>query len=380
MTGRAPPPAPGTLAQLFFEAAERYDKPDAFQVKRGGAYRQIAHREIVERVRHVALGLGAIGIRAGEPVAILSENCPEWAIADYACLTGGYPNVPLYPTLPAERLFPMLCDSGVVAAFVSTGDQARKLVGLRARVPALRCIIGFADTPLEGADLTLAELEARGRTADTGDAAARYRAAADAVRPDDVATIIYTSGTSGEPKGVMLTHDNIYSNVAAARRVLEFSGDDICLSFLPLSHIFERMGGHFLMYAVGASICYAESLGALLQNFAEVRPTFVMAVPRIYEKVYATAWQRAAMGGAVTRVLFRWARRVAERWTDTRVREGGGGGGAGPGRGSRRSTRRSTGCCSGRCARAWAGGSAISCPAVRRSRRRSTSFFTRRVW
>lgn len=313
------PAAPGTLARLVFEAAERYDKPDALQAKRDGAYRPISHRVVLERMHHVALGLAELGIGPGERVAILSENRPEWAIVDFACLTSGRPSVPLYPTLPAERLRPILCDAGVVAAFVSTAEQARKLASLRAELPTLRTVIGFAAEALAGADLSLEALEARGRAASTPERMAAYRAAAFAIRPADVATLIYTSGTSGEPKGVVLTHANIFSNVAAARTVLDFPGNDVCLSFLPLSHIFERMGGHYLMYAVGASICYAESQAMLVQNFAEVRPTFVMAVPRVYEKVYAAVRQRATAGGMLSRAVFRWARSVATRWTDARA-------------------------------------------------------------
>jgi long-chain acyl-CoA synthetase len=311
-------PAPGTLAQLFFDAALGYDKPDALQVKRDGAYRPISHRTLLERVRHVAFGLAAIGVRPGDRVAILSENRPEWAIADFACLTSGIPNVPLYPSLPAARLLPLLSDSGVVAAFVSTPEQVRKIAALRAQVPALRSVIAFTEAVPDGADLTLSDLEALGRARDGPEAAARYRDAARAIGPDDLATVIYTSGTSGEPKGAMLTHDNIASNVAAARTVLDFPGNDVSLSFLPLSHIFERMGGHYLMFAVGASICYAESLVSLSENFAEVRPTFVMAVPRIYETIYAAAWQQATTRGVLARTVFRWACAVATRWTDVR--------------------------------------------------------------
>jgi long-chain acyl-CoA synthetase len=314
MTG----PVRGTLAELFFDAVLRYDKPDALRVKREGAYRPISHRTLLERVRHVAFGLAAIGVRPGDRVAILSENRPEWAIADFACLTSGIPNVPLYPSLPATRLLPLVCDSGVVVAFASTAEQVRKLATLRAQTPALRAIVAFTDATPEGADLTLAELEALGRARDDSAAAERYRAAARAIGPDDLATIIYTSGTSGEPKGALLTHDNIASNVAAARTVLDFPGNDVSLSFLPLSHIFERMGGHYLMFAVGASICYAESLVTLKEDFAEIRPTFVMAVPRIYETIYAAAWQQATARGVVARTVFRWGCDVATRWTDAR--------------------------------------------------------------
>ncbi len=312
-------PAPGTLTALFFDAAERYDKPDALQYKADGAYRPISHRTLLERVRHLALGMCELGIQRGDRVAILSENRPEWAIADYACLTAGVIDVPLYATLPAEYLVPMLVDSDAVAVFVSTAAQAAKLAAIRDRVPAVRCVIGFATAPIEGATFTLADVEARGAAVDSPERAAQYRAQALSVAPDDLATIIYTSGTSGEPKGVMLSHDNIHSNVAAARTVLPFIGNDVCLSFLPLSHIFERMAGHYLMYAVGASIAYAESIETLVANFGEVRPTFVMSVPRVYEKVYGAALHKALTGSRLTRAIFRWARRVGEAWADAKL-------------------------------------------------------------
>jgi long-chain acyl-CoA synthetase len=311
-------PAPGTLTQLFYEAVERFDKPDALQYKRDGKYRPISHRELLTRVRHVGQGLLQQGLRTGDRVAILSENRPEWAIADYACLTIGITDVPLYPTLPADQLTPMLYDSGAVAVFVSTAAQAAKLTAIRSQLPALRRVISFEEEPLPGVDLTMSELESVGAAEDATGAAQRYRDRALAVRPDDLATIIYTSGTTGEPKGVMLTHDNIYSNVAAARTVLPFLGNDVSLCFLPLSHIFGRMADHYLMFAVGASIAYVESIDTLLANLGEVRPTFMLAVPRVYEKVYAGVLQQAHASPLRLR-LFNWAIAVANEWADGRL-------------------------------------------------------------
>jgi long-chain acyl-CoA synthetase len=234
----------GTLNQLFFQACEQYDKPDALQVKIDGAYRPISHRTLLERVRRTALGLQEIGVRSGDRIGLLSENRPEWAIADYACLSACVADVPIYPNSTPDQAAYILRDSGSVAIFVSTAEQAAKIAQIRRQVPTLRHVIGFDTQKGPGVDLTLAELEARGAAAETPERIAGYRKAADAVRPGDLATIIYTSGTTGDPKGVMLTHDNIFSNVRAARAVVPFAGEDICLSFLPLSHIFERMAGH----------------------------------------------------------------------------------------------------------------------------------------
>jgi long-chain acyl-CoA synthetase len=318
-SGGPRPGSPGNLNQLFFTAVERYDRPDALQVRVNGRFEPISHRMLADRVRRTALGLRALGIAPGDRVGILSENRPEWAIADYACLTAGLTDVPVYPTLPADQITHILKDSGATAIFVSTADQAAKVAAIRAQLPALRHVIGFGATRCDGCDLTLDEIEARGAVEDTPERAARYRQDAIAVGPDQLATIIYTSGTTGAPKGVMLTHDNIFSNVQAAMKAIPFQGEDTALSFLPLSHILERMAGHYLMFAMGASIAYAESIDTVPANLQEVRPTLVISVPRLYEKMYARVLENALAGGAVKKRIFFWARRVAEQWADEKL-------------------------------------------------------------
>ncbi|HEX5577358.1 MAG TPA: AMP-binding protein, partial [Gemmatimonadaceae bacterium] len=315
-----PAPKPGTLNEIFFEAIERHNKPDALQFKRGGRYEPMSHREILQRVRHCALGLATLGVKRGDRVAILSENRPEWAIADYACLTSGITDVPIYPTLPPDQIAYILNDAGCAAIFVSTPEQAQKIAGIRSQVPSLTNVVSF-DEVGPSADLTLGQLEGRGAAIETPQAIADYRAGADAVEPDDLATLIYTSGTTGNPKGVMLTHNNIRSNIEAVRYKLPFRGDDTSLSFLPLSHIFERMGD-YLMFAVGSSIAYAESLDTVPVNMAEVRPTIVFSVPRLYEKMYARVLQNALSGSAIKKRIFFWARDVAEKWADVKLAGG----------------------------------------------------------
>jgi long-chain acyl-CoA synthetase len=310
---------PGTLNQLFFEACEQYDKPNALQYKAGGAWRPISHRTLLERVRRAALGLQEIGVRPGDRIGLLSENRPEWAIADYACLTACVADVPIYPNSTPEQAGFILRDSGSVAIFVSTADQAAKIAQIRRQCPTLRHVISFDTQRHPGVDLTLAELEARGAAVDKADRLAAYRKSADAVRPGDLATIIYTSGTTGDPKGVMLTHDNIFSNVRASRAVVPFAGEDTCLSFLPLSHIFERMAGHYMMLDTGTSIAYAESMEKVRDNLPEIRPTLVLSVPRLYEKMYAAVLEKALSGSFVKKQIFFWARRVADRWADMKL-------------------------------------------------------------
>jgi long-chain acyl-CoA synthetase len=313
-----PRPAPGTLTQLFFDAIGKFNRPDALQVKIGGTYRPISHADVLTRVRHAARGMAGLGAKRGDRVAILSENRPEWAIADYACLTAGFADVPVYPTLPADQIAYILKDSGAVGMFVSNREQAEKIKEIRSRVPGLQWVISFDELgPL--ADMSIATLEGRGAAGETKETTDRFRSEALSVKPDDLATLIYTSGTTGEPKGVMLTHDNIYSNVMAAMKAIPFDGRDVGLSFLPLSHIFERMAGHYLMFATGTSIAYAESIDTVPINLAEVKPTLVLSVPRLYEKMYARILETALTGSFIKRRIFFWAKGVAERWANEKL-------------------------------------------------------------
>ena len=312
-----PRPAPNTLTQLFFDALDRWRHPAAYQVKRDGRFTPVSGAEVERRAHRIAAGLRAAGLAPGDRVCILSENRPEWAFADWACLTARLIDVPIYPTLPAEQLPPIVADSGARAIFVSSEAQAAKVAQVRGQLPALEHVISFTPARVSGADLTLDELEARGGATDDAAAIASWRADALTVRPDDLATLIYTSGTTGVPKGVMLTHDNLASNVAAGRALLPFSPDasDVALSFLPLSHVFERMGD-YLFFVTGTSIAYAESFDAVPFNLSEVRPTICFSVPRLYEKMYARVIENALQGGPLKRAIFNWARATAFRRAD----------------------------------------------------------------
>ena len=310
-------PRPRTLPELFFDAVEQYGAhPAAFRYKAGGAWRSVTHREAAERVQALSLGLRELGIGQGERVAILAETRLEWALADYACLCARATDVPIYPTLPANQVEYILRDSGAAAVFCSTAAQVEKIHAVRGGLPSLRHVIAFEPAAGVAGVLALADLEARGRA--PAAAHPRFREEALGVRPDELATLIYTSGTTGQPKGVMLTHANICSNVSATVDVLRVSGRDSCLALLPLSHIFERMVDYYFFH-VGVTINYAESVDAFGQNLLEVRPTVVVAVPRVYEKVYGRVLENALTGGAAKRRIFLWAKRIGERWAAHRL-------------------------------------------------------------
>ncbi len=315
-----PRPAPGTLNRLFFDAMAAYDRPDAMNVRVGpGRWQAISHRETERRVRHLSLGLVELGLKPGDRAALISENRPEWALTDWACLTGRLADVPIYPSLPAEQVAHPLNDSGAVIVFVSSEAHAAKIAAIRAQCPALRHVITFTSELVPGADLTFAEVEARGASVDSPERAAQWKAAALAVQPGDLATLIYTSGTTGLPKGVMLTHDNVFSNVQGSLTRLPFDhGHEVSLSFLPLCHIFERMGD-YCYWSIGAAIHYVESFDAVPICLQEVRPTFAMSVPRLYEKMYARVFENALASGAFRKRIFFWARAVADRWADEKL-------------------------------------------------------------
>ena len=311
----ASPPDPTTLNELFFSSLDRFGaRPVMLRWKESGAWREMSYQELLARVQALSLGLADLGVRPGDRVAILSENRPEWAITDYACLTARCADVPIYPTLPAKQVEYILRDSNSVALFASSRELLEKAQAGRARLPALRHVIAF-DAALAGGEvLSFESVLERGRRLE-GRAAA-WRAEALRVVPDDLATQIYTSGTTGEPKGVMLTHRNITTNVVAGIRILPLTPDDECLSFLPLSHIFERMAGHYCMMLAGTLINYASSIDAVAAEMLERRPTVVLSVPRLFEKIYARVLEGAMSGSAVKRAIFTWARRKGERWVD----------------------------------------------------------------
>ncbi|HMA44796.1 MAG TPA: long-chain fatty acid--CoA ligase [Gemmatimonadales bacterium] len=303
----------GTLTELFFTAVDRYagNRAAALRAKVGGTWRAITHRELGDRVVAVSLGLREIGIAPGDRVSILAETRPEWAIADYACLCAQAADVPIYPTLTARQTEYILKDSGAAAVFCSTAEQVAKVAEIRRNLPALRHVIVFDAGAKRDGVLTLDELEAKGRA--VAGAHPRVREEALAVPSDAIATLIYTSGTTGDPKGVILTHHNIWSNVQGGLQALPLQPTDECLAMLPLSHVYERMVDYTLLSA-GVIINYAESFDKVAQNLGEVRPTIVLSVPRLYEKVYARVLENALSGSGLKRRIFLWAKRAGEDW------------------------------------------------------------------
>jgi long-chain acyl-CoA synthetase len=307
-----------TLCEIFYHSVDTYRKPDHLRVKRGQSWGDISSEEFRRAVEELSMGLRALGVEKGDRVALLSENRPEWAYVDLATLCAAAVDVPIYPNLPPAQVLYVLSDSQAKVAFASTAAQVKKVTEVRAKAPHLRHVIRFDDPPQEGT-LSLDEVRARGREALAADREAVKRRAAE-VAPENLATLIYTSGTTGDPKGVMLTHDNIVSNVHGALAAFgDFGPSDVALSFLPLCHIFERMGGHYLMLQQGVTVAYAESVEKVPANMTEVRPTLMLSVPRLYEKMYARVREKVAADSALKQRIFRWALGVGRQVFQGRV-------------------------------------------------------------
>jgi long-chain acyl-CoA synthetase len=295
----------GTLAGLFLNAVDTYDKRSAQLVRGADGWQSISHRELLGDVVTTVGALDALGVRRGDRVALLSENRPEWALVDYAVICAGALTVPLYPTLPANQVAFIVRHAGARVIFVSTAEQAAKIEQVRSELPDLEHVHVFDGAAAGGGAFRDLLESARGRVTEQD-----VRARAAEVRPEDTATIIYTSGTTGEPKGVMLTHRNLYTNTQAVSRLVTYGPGDTALSFLPLSHVLQRMVD-YMMFGAGVTLAYVESIDDVARALVEVKPTIAVAVPRVYEKLYAKIL--AAEG--LKRRLVLWARQVALDWS-----------------------------------------------------------------
>jgi len=307
---------PTTLNELFAEALARYgSRADVLHSRREGRWVALSADALADRVRTLAVGFYAEGIRPGDRVALLSENRPEWTLSDLALLALGAVDVPIHATQAPTQVAHILRDSGARMLVISTGEQWRRVREVVARVESVEKVIAFeaiADERL----LPFSRLLEMGRQgmAREPDLYDRLRRA---VRPTDLATVLYTSGTTGDPKGVMLTHGNITSNVLAALRVLGYSARDVVLSILPLSHSFERMAFYCYLYS-GMSIYYAESIEKVAENLRDVRPTVLVGVPRLFEKMRERIWEASLALPMVRRRLVLWGLRVGQRYQRAR--------------------------------------------------------------
>lgn len=307
------PDEPQTLIDVFTRAARVHNRPDALNYKNHGRWVSISSDEMLARSKHIAAGLHAIGVRHGDRVALLSDSRVEWTLTDAGCLFASAVDVPIYPTLTPPQVRYILQDSGASALFLANREKFLELKEILAECARVEHVIFFDAAGVTEADgLTLAQLEQQGRELEQNDPGLIDRMASETT-PDDLATIIYTSGTTGEPKGVMLTHANLVSNLIDSCGHLSIGEEDTVLSVLPLSHVFERQAMYMYLHH-GMAVYFAESLQTVASNLREVRPTLLVGVPRMFEKIYQRIRERAAEAGKLTAAILEWSVSVAREY------------------------------------------------------------------
>jgi long-chain acyl-CoA synthetase len=302
-----------TLNERFIEIVERRGPHTAFKVKRNGVWESFSFDWGLEQAAKTAFGLKSMGFETGSRIAILSENRPEWATTDYGAMAAGLVGVPLYTTLIGDQIAYILHDAETKVVFVSSMEHLSTVLSIREKVPSIEKIVVFYPENLHEDDvvISLDTLKFLGE----GHSREEFIEMSRQTEPEDLATIVYTSGTTGDPKGVALTHHNFMAEFDAIRPTVEGNEGASLLSFLPLSHILQRVVDSFSLLH-GFSLAYAESLETLGENLREIRPTHIVAVPRVYEKIHGRIHAGVQQGSAVKRALFNWAIKVGRRMSN----------------------------------------------------------------
>jgi long-chain acyl-CoA synthetase len=299
-----------TIPEMFLQAVQEYTDKMAYFEKKEGEWKGYSFGEVGHLVERFAGGLSHLGVKKGSKVAILSTNNPRWAISDYAITGLGAVAVTVYPTLIASQIKYIIDDSDAEYVITEDSEQTEKILSFISDSPGLKGIIAMDDARdpdkqilsfQEVLELGSDQIEMKGFS---------YQEASKQVDPEDLLTLIYTSGTTGNPKGVMLVHRNLVSNIYAGYDALDINPGEVFLSFLPLSHSFERMAGHFTGFSKGCTTYYAESVETVAANMLEVRPTIMVAVPRLYEKIYGKVLDKVSKDPALRQKIFWWAIKV----------------------------------------------------------------------
>lgn len=308
-----------TIPHLFKYLTDEYGKGTGrfiLKHKVDGNYVGITYDQMREETELFSLGLAYLGIKKDDKVSIISENRPEWVYSDFAILGLGAIDVPLYPSLTADSVEFILNNSESKGVIVSNKFQLNKFLKIKDKCRSLKFAIVMNEKDFDAnvKDLyTFKDVQELGRKFKK-DNPNFFSESMDLAKPNDICTIIYTSGTTGEPKGVVLTHNNILSNVEAALESFPITKDDIFLSFLPLCHIFERMGGYYTAFSSGGTICYAESIETVAQNLIEVKPTILTTVPRLFERIYSKIIKNVENQPEKKQKIFWWAIEVGREY------------------------------------------------------------------
>lgn len=288
------------IFDILPQLLEKYNKPNALAAKENGKWRLYSTQEFVDNVNNLSYGLYNLGLEREDKIAIIANNRPEWNFADFACQQSGAVSVPIYPTISEHDLTFILNDAKIKYVFVSSADLYTKVKNVAAGVPSVKGIYTF--NKVDGAK-HWSELVEDGKK---NPRVKEIEAIKNSIGPNDLFSILYTSGTTGNPKGVMLSHNNLMSNSIASQVLAPFESNWKALSFLPLNHVYERMLST-LYFFLGVSVYYAESLDTIGDNLKEVQPQIFGTVPRLLEKVYDKIVAKGEEQTGIKKKLFFWA-------------------------------------------------------------------------
>ena len=310
-----------TVSQMFNQVTSEHPNRDLYFYKKAGNWIGISGSEIRSTVKDIAFGLQSLGIGKGSNVALLSNNSPRWAMSDYGIICSGAATVSVYPTLIPSQVEYILNDSTSKVVFAENQEQMEKVMAIWGNCPQLTHAVVMDDSNTETDDRIINFLDFLNLgTKYEQESETSFEDLAAKPEPNDLLTLIYTSGTTGNPKGVMLSHGNMMSNVEGTKQDIFFDQTEIFLSFLPLSHSFERMGGHFSAFSVGAQVYYAESIETVPDNLREVKPSVVLSVPRLYEKMYAKVREGLKSAPEARQKIFWWAIGVGKEASQYRLK------------------------------------------------------------
>lgn len=301
---------PKNVLDMLHRTVERFPTKDALLWKENGSYTNMTYEQLWERIKSFAHGLLQIGVKQHDKVAIIANSGPMWTIADFAIASIGAVSVPVYPTLPTERVDYILNKTETTVTIVEDKEQYEKVV--QATTPIHHIVVMSLDDSLslKGNENLFEEVETLGKANFNQSWEQKWAT----FNRDQLLTIISTSGTTGNPKGAMLTHGNILSNIEGVHFwLVELIPEDVSLSYLPVSHVFERLAGHYLPLSIGVTIGYAESIDTIPDNLKEVRPTVFTSVPRLFEKVYTTVREEISSGSGLKKKIFDWAVSIGEQ-------------------------------------------------------------------
>ena len=310
-----------TVSQMFNQVTLNHKDRELYFSKNKGIWEGITGSKIRSTVKDLAFAFQSIEIGKGSNVSLLSNNNPRWAMGDYGIVCSGAATVSVYPTLISSQVEYILNNSSSTAVIVEDQVQLSKINKIWENCPQLGHVIVMdeSDESEDARIINFSDFLALGSKFEK-ELGKTFEDLIEIAEPEDLLTLIYTSGTTGNPKGVMLSHGNMMSNVEGISKLISFDHTEIFLSFLPLSHSFERMGGHFTAFSVGAQVYYAENIEKVPDNLQEVKPSVVLSVPRLYEKMYARVREGLKSAPEARQKIFWWAIDVGRQATEYRLK------------------------------------------------------------